>query len=314
MPTSIEADPPELPPVLTWKEALGAGFTPDQIRHRLRSGTWERLLHGVYLRRAVAPRGGDRFDEERRRHINLACAAARRLPGSVISSSSAAVLYGFPLVTGIPPLVDVVVPRASWVGIRNGVRRRHWKLEDVDVALGDIPLTTPSRTWLDVTRERSFSDSLSAGDAALRLGLVSRSELEDCAARFGAARGFRRIERALPHLDGLRESPLESWSWSHFVEWRFPLPVVQREIRDSFERHIARVDFAWDDIPVIGEADGLGKYKNLEAFAAEKEREEQLRDLGFTVVRWMWRDLARTPDRLRFRLASALQLERRGGP
>ena len=65
---------------------------------------------------------------------------------------------------------------------------------------------------------------------------------------------------------------------------------------------------------MIGEADGLGKYKNLEAFAAEKEREEQLRDLGFTVVRWMWRDLARTPDRLRCRLASALQLERRGGP
>ena len=306
MPRRALPDPAGLPPVITWDEALLAGFSPDQIRHRVRAGVWMRIMRGVYLRQVAVRLGGDRFEQERRLHAIRAIAAVKRIPGSVITSTSAAVIYGLPLVTGVPAQVSLAVPPGSWVGIRNGVRRRHSTLAPCEVSADPYPITTACRTWIDVARDQGLADALSAGDVALRERLTNPDELGEALARLGTMRGTRRIESALSHLSPQRESPLESWSWSFFLRWRLPLPSMQREIRDRRNRFVARVDFEWRDRRLIGEADGLGKYDSLESFAAEKEREERLRELGFTVERWRWRDLARTPDRVRARLARAL--------
>lgn len=80
------------------------------------------------------------------------------------------------------------------------------------------------------------------------------------------------------------------------------------------------MDFLWEDAPVIGEADGLAKYRptdwrtTRDIVRAEKRREERLADLGYEVVRWGWED-ANDPPRLahRLRAAFARGLERRRG-
>lgn len=69
-------------------------------------------------------------------------------------------------------------------------------------------------------------------------------------------------------------------------------------------------DFLWDEVRVIGEADGLAKYQpdgvrtTREIVRAEKRREERLTDAGYEIVRWGWQD-ANDPPRLARRLRAA---------
>jgi very-short-patch-repair endonuclease len=80
---------------------------------------------------------------------------------------------------------------------------------------------------------------------------------------------------------------------------------------------IARVDFLWREERTVGEFDGRIKYGRLlqpgqtpeDVIFAEKVREDLLRDLGWTVVRWLWRDLYRSGV-LRDRVLRALARNR----
>jgi hypothetical protein len=61
------------------------------------------------------------------------------------------------------------------------------------------------------------------------------------------------------------------------------------------------VDFYWEEHKTIGEFDGKIKYGRLlkpgqrieDVIFDEKVREDELRDLGLQVVRWLWNDLGR---------------------
>lgn len=112
--------------------------------------------------------------------------------------------------------------------------------------------------------------------------------------------------------DPASESPGESWSRVIFEEWGLQAPELQKTFRLP-EGGTARVDFWWEGVAVVGEFDGLVKYRRdsgLSAEAAEdvvireKIREEQLRHLGVEVIRWTWEDL-RHPERLIRRLRRA---------
>ena len=102
-------------------------------------------------------------------------------------------------------------------------------------------------------------------------------------------------------LDGRSESAGESVSRVRLVQQGLPCPDLQREIYDADGRLVARVDFCWDEERTVGEFDGKQKYGRLlrpgqtseEVIYAEKVREDALRDVGWQVVRWLWRDLNR---------------------
>lgn len=126
----------------------------------------------------------------------------------------------------------------------------------------------------------------------------------------------RRRQRAFEHLwqlsDPAAESPGESWSRVIFHEWGLQAPELQKEFQLP-DGGTARVDFWWEGVAVVGEFDGLIKYRSdsgLTGEAAEdvvvreKLREDELRALGVTVVRWTWADLA-NPQRLIRRLRRA---------
>ena len=82
----------------------------------------------------------------------------------------------------------------------------------------------------------------------------------------------------------------------------------QMEVRRRGGRVVARVDFLVGDRVVV-EFDGMVKYEGLDgrrALAAEKEREDLLRALGFVVIRVVWADLER-PDLVTARVRAALR-------
>ena len=85
-----------------------------------------------------------------------------------------------------------------------------------------------------------------------------------------------------------------------------PSPVTCLEVRGRSGRQYF-ADFAWPGRRVIGEADGTGKYgltdrEVTEALRAERRRQRDLEDAGWTVVRWdsteRWRTILDRLDRV----------------
>ncbi|MFW5472506.1 hypothetical protein ACOCJ5_04280 [Knoellia sp. CPCC 206450] len=65
------------------------------------------------------------------------------------------------------------------------------------------------------------------------------------------------------------------------------------EVRDAFGRLVGRVDFLVEGTSVIVEFDGRVKFAagDPAVLWAEKRREDELRALGYVVVRITWADL-----------------------
>ena len=295
------------------EDAHRSGLTTDQIRQRVRSGEWQRLRRGAFL----LPGGNqdaavNDFEVQRRRHVSTAVAAARVRKGTVIAYESAALVHGIPLLSPVTDEVELVTTSGRWTGTRAGVHVRRLHVPPGHLEYGAALVTTPARTWLDLACRGSFAQALAAGDFILCERLASPTELAGLVEFAQSVRlpGRRRAERALAYLDPLRESVLESCSCAYFVTNRIPLPRAQVEIHDSVGRLIARVDFLWKGRSaghqVIGEADGRMKYERPDDLYAEKRREDRLRELGFSVVRWGFADLrtAQLAARLRQVLSS----------
>lgn len=300
MPRPARPDPP-LRPLVLLDEAVEAGLTRHQVRQRVWSGAWDRVVRGAYVpdpERAFA--GLDEFARARVQHVYRALAAAERNPGAVVCDASAALFGQLPLLA-VPDRVQLGVPPGRWTGTRSGIDFRTRVFAPDELLDGRVPMARAARAWLDIACTHGLADALAAGDGGLRRGVLSARELEEMVARAGRRRGRARAARALSLVDAERESPLESASFAYLVEHRLPLPRCQVVLHDPRGRFLARVDFWWERAGLVGECDGRMKYASADDLYAEKRREDALRLEGFRVVRWSMGDLRdrRLADRLR---------------
>ena len=103
----------------------------------------------------------------------------------------------------------------------------------------------------------------------------------------------------------------ESISRARFLEVGLPAPELQVEVYMKSGLWVARGDFGWREKRVIGEFDGKVKYVGTpdevaDAVMREKAREQAIRDAGWWVVRWTWKDLG-DPKALRQRIEAAFR-------
>ena len=118
----------------------------------------------------------------------------------------------------------------------------------------------------------------------------------------------------LGFLDGCSESVGESRSRVALAALGFDVPRLQAALLDADGRFLGRVDFLFDDADVVGEFDGKIKYGKYlregqdpgDAVFAEKQREDAIRDAGWEVVRWTWKDLS-NPDVIGARIRRAFR-------
>jgi hypothetical protein len=98
------------------------------------------------------------------------------------------------------------------------------------------------------------------------------------------------VRDGLELVDLASESPFESRSRGWMLLAGLPRPVVGHEVRGlSGRRYFA--DFAWPQRRVLGEADGTAKYGGTtrevtQSVRAERIRQRDLEDAGWTFVRW----------------------------
>lgn len=148
-------------------------------------------------------------------------------------------------------------------------------------------LLVPSMAWtaVQLARWQRLEGALVPLDSALRLG-VSREDLQSALASMEFWPGTRRLHTAIQRADALSGSALESWSRGLMFRYGIPQPVLQEEIWIDDVRQ--QPDFLWPEHRLIGEADGLGKYQDIDELTREKRRQARLQAHGYLLYRWGW--------------------------
>jgi hypothetical protein len=277
---------------------LAAGYTDDELR-RMRAGQQLVALRpGAYIGGADA-----RLRRPEARHLLEIEAALQQLgPGAVVSHASAAAVHRLPLWN--TPLDRVHVTRNR----RSGGRRSRYlhlhaaalDVDDFEVVDG-ILVTSVARTVADLARDLPFESALVPADAALHRRLATAAELHEAVERASNRRGNAAARRVVGFSDGGAESPGETRSRVALLRAGIAAPRLQRAVYAGTGRLIGRVDFDWDEHATVGEFDGEVKYgRELErgqdlgeVVFQEKLREDELRDTGRQVVRWIWAELSR---------------------
>jgi Transcriptional regulator, AbiEi antitoxin len=286
--------------VFTAAQAAESGWSAGALHHATTSGTLIRLRRGAFAL-ADAVETGPALAQLRLGQQGIA--AALRIPAATVSHASAVAVHGLPLLE-IPqqPCVTLNPPLRTRDAALH-VHRQPIPAGQLDRA-SDVSLTSVARSCIDLTREFGLAAGLVAADAALHRGLCTAAELRavyrTCRGRAGLSSGRQIVEL----LDARSESPLESISRLAMVSLG-PLPKSQVEVFSTDGRFIARVDFYWDTLGVVGEADGRQKYTD-DALWREKLRQDALTDRGLVVERWGW-SVARRPHVLRARLQQAFR-------
>lgn len=294
------AELPLIPHLHLRRDVVRDGRSDDELSRLVRAHAWARIRRGAYV-------DGPLPAAQDARHALLVAAtvATLRRP-AVISHQSAAVLIGIPL-WGVPLDQVHITRRPPASSQAAGPLRAHVaRLRDDEViTVGGLEVTDPTRTVLDLARSLPFETAVVVVDAALHAHLVSADVIRQRLADLAGTRGSRHAARVIAFADTRSESVGESRSRVLLAEIGLAPSALQHRVRSPDGMFIGRADFAWEEPGVIGEFDGWVKYGRLlrpgqeagDVVFEEKRREDAMRDAGWEVVRWTWRDLT-TPGQL----------------
>ncbi|WP_449513541.1 DUF559 domain-containing protein [Cellulomonas sp.] len=265
--------------VFTPRQAVDEGLTGAQVRRRIDTSRWVRVVGGV-----LAPA------ELEIGPWQQAHAARLTWPDSVVCLGTAARLHRLP----VPDdgLVHVVVPspRAS-----RGILTRHeFPLGPRDVTrMGQVAVTTRSRTVLDCLGRLTDVESEALTAWVLTRRLLGADELASAIAERPGSWGNRRRRRALLDMRAGAASPAERrlhrlLRSAGLTGW---LP------NEPLSGHLgiyANADVFFPDVCLVVEIDGMA-FHGRDRFQADRTRQNLLVGAGCTVLRFTWEDLTQRP-------------------
>lgn len=276
------------------------------MRSLVRQGYLVRVRHGAFAtRRAIAAAEND----SRVAHA-LQVAAVRASVGenAIGSHHSAALIHGLDLLKK---------PSANTVTLtcRPTERKRSRACACVHFFSAELPgehvtracgttVTTPARTVIDLARTLPFIESVVVADSALHARKTTKDELADVCDACARWPGMAQARRVVAFSDERAESVLESCARVTFDAFGLESPDIQVTIRGP--GFVFRADFCWEKQKTIAEADGLAKYTSREEMLAQFRRDRLLRDAGYKVVHFTWRELFDTPATVFARICRAL--------
>jgi predicted transcriptional regulator of viral defense system len=159
----------------TTEQARAHGVSSQLTNHHRRNGRFESVRRGLYRLRGFPT---SQHDDIREKWMAVGTEKA------IVSHESALALLE--LSDNVPDKVHLLVPRRH-----RGLRRPsgvviHTHPDDEEIAAvwrDGMPLTAPARTLVDVADELQPEQAAMAAEQALRLGLLTRRQLEREATR-----------------------------------------------------------------------------------------------------------------------------------
>lgn len=306
-------------------QLVAAGASREELRRMVRRGELVRVRRETFV---LASSLQGKSPWERRavitRAVGLSLASASGHPARpdmvhALSHQSALVIHGLPHLGGGADLVHLCRTDGGR-GRRDRTVFVHTPIDDAWVEVVDgLRVVMPVMAALQAAAHSGVEAGLVCLD-----GVLNRAEEEDlrrAGRRDGPARaaaqkqidravaqGFPRAERVVRQVvqlaDGGSQSAGESRTRWLLHALGFGPFISQFEVREGGVL-LGISDLRLKDLMVLIEFDGRGKYSDPRALFAEKRREDQIRDLGYEVVRLTWDDLAH-PARVRQKILAAI--------
>jgi very-short-patch-repair endonuclease len=273
--------------VIRRDQALLRGVTERQIAWRLRSGQWVVVLPSVY-RMAGSP-------SDWRQQLNAVSLWAVR--GFAFSHRTAAALWRLARFREGP--VELTVTRDLRLAAPAVVHRALFLASRDTTVTQGFPVTSPTRTLVDLCAEEDSSSINASVDELLRRRLTSPSQLRQTLERLGKRRGTLHLQNILRRYEKgecATESELEAVALDLIDDEGLPRPTRQRPI--VMDGRLRRIDFTYEAERVVIEADGFKDHGFDEAFEGDRERDNALTARGWCVLRWTWRALKDHPNKL----------------
>lgn len=250
------------------REALDAG---DLTRHHLRT-RFVTVYPGVYVAR----------ETQLTARLRAEAAWLWSTRRAVLAGRSAAALHGAKWIDAMAPAELLHHNRHAPPGIRV------WAdaiVDDEIAVIKGMRVTTAARTALDLASRNPTDQAVAAVDALLRATRCTLAEVESTVARSHGRKGIRRARAVLELVDGGSQSPRETWLRLLVVRAGFPPPQTQVPVRNEYGVVIAHLDLGWEDEKIGLEYEGAHHRLSREQFAYDIRKHEQIRELGWNVLR-----------------------------
>lgn len=267
--------------VLSIARLRALGLSDRQIRRRVADGRLHTLHRGTFAvgHRALSLRG---------RWLAAVLAAG---PGALLSHRDGAALHDLRAI-GDRSLTEVTVDvrgRRS----RAGLCIHRGRIHPADRTVIDgIPVTSLSRTLLDLAEVVSPTQLQRAYEQAARLELLDLIAIERLLARSNGRRGVGRLRDLLaydPARAARTRSELERLFLDLVRDASLPNPMVNAVVA-GFE-----VDAYWPRARLIVELDGYAFHSGRAAFERDREKLTQLRLAGLDVLTFTYRQVTECP-------------------
>ncbi|WP_343577419.1 hypothetical protein [Mycobacterium sp.] len=253
--------------VFRGSEALrDAALTEHQLRR-----WYQPIFRDVYVPRYHQPSLDDRT-------LGAWLWSRRR---AVIAGAAAAALHGAAWVDRDCP-IELIAKSAR---TQRGLVVRNEMLEADEITrVRRLPVTTVARTAFDLGRHLPRGEAVARLDALMRATPFSIDEVNALRLRHKGVRGLRRLEAALPLVDGGAMSPKETWLRLLLLDAGLPAPTTQIPLLRG-SRLVAVFDLGWNEYKVAMEYDGDYHRSDRRRFVKDIDKLGMADDQGWIVIR-----------------------------
>lgn len=281
-------------------------LTSAQLRtHGVTAWTQRRLIADGWMFR-LAPRvyalRGAPDTHRRRLRCGLLCLGER----SWVSFEAAATLHG--LDRSRPHAVEFTIERARRPAVLPFAVHTTKRLDAIDHVIVDgFRVTSATRTVFDLALARAHPHRIEAAiDSAVRLQLSSPEVLvRRLEGLRGSGRwGCRLVEEMITDSGG--HTHLERRFLELVREAALPTPRKQVVFR-SGGKHVARVDFFFEEFDVVVEVSGQKGHASPAERARDAQRRNELQDLGVRVFEYTYDQVTKQSDVVRRSLRERLR-------
>jgi Protein of unknown function (DUF559) len=227
------------------------------------------------------------------------------------SHGTAALLYAVPLPWDIErdAMLHVSVRHPARAPHAAGIRGHSLAVTESDVCTRrGLQLTSPARTWWDLSTRLDLPDLVAAGDHLVRpaLGLATIDDLAAICDAHRGDRGHRIASAAVPLLDGGAESRPESHLRLIIVLAGLPHPRINHAIVYTDGGTVVRPDFEFTEYLTLVEYQGDYHRLTRAQWRKDMTRRSRLEAAGWTVIELNADDL-KDPAEVVARITAALR-------
>ncbi|HVQ60166.1 MAG TPA: DUF559 domain-containing protein [Solirubrobacterales bacterium] len=267
--------------VARW-QLLELGFTEKAVKHRLANGRLHPMWRGVY---AV---GWPHLPRKARwMAATLVCG-----PGAALSHRSAAASWR--IAGELEGQIDLSVRRRCELRHPGIYARGRPTLAAADVVVRDgIPVTRVVLTLVDLATELDDGPLERAVNEADKRNLINPEELRVALDDYAGVPGVKQLRTLLDrHTFRLSDSGLEVRFRRLAQRAGLPPPRTKERV-NGFE-----VDFAWPELGLVVETDGLRYHRTAAAQARDNLRDQTHTAAGLTTLRFSHHEVMHEPARV----------------